>query len=279
MEPKPLLRLLTEAGLGSRRGLADAIRQGRVQIDGHVAESFLQVVDSERETVTVDGEAVRLEAEPTVYLMLNKPAGVLSTVRDERGRRTAIDMLPQMYRNVRLYPAGRLDSDSKGLLLLTNDGDLTYKLTHPRFEHQKEYLISIAEELEPAERAMLEQGIQLEDGITQPAFVKKCKGQRPFNYSVTVHEGRKRQVRRMFERIGHPALALKRIRIGSLRLGSLKEGQTRRLTLQEIKALKQSAGAPQTARGHSGRNRAASGPSQKRFTGRRTSRTAGMATA
>lgn len=279
MEPKPLLRLLTEAGLGSRRGLADAIRQGRVQIDGHVAESFRQPVDSDRETVTVDGEAVLLEAEPMVYLMLNKPAGVLSTTRDERGRKTAIDTLPQYYRNVRLYPAGRLDSDSKGLLLLTNDGDLTYKLTHPRFEHQKEYLISVAEELEPAERAMLEQGIQLEDGMTQPAVVKKFKGQRPFNYSITLHEGRKRQVRRMFERIGHPALALKRVRIGSLRLGSLKEGQARRLTLQEIKALKQSAGARQTAPGHSGRNRAASGPSQKRLTGRRTNRTAGMATA
>jgi len=267
MEAKPLLRLLTEAGLGSRRGLADAIRQGRVQIDGHVAESFLQPVDPERETVTLDGEAVTLKAEPTVYLMLNKPPGVLSTTRDERGRKTAIDILPQDYRRLRLYPAGRLDRDSTGLLLLTNDGDLTYRLTHPRFEHQKEYLISIREELKSAEKKMLEQGVQLEDGVTQPAVVRKLKTRHPFSYSITVHEGRKRQVRRMFERIGHPPLALKRIRIGSLRLGSLEEGQTRQLTLQEIRELKQTGSqARQTTPTHSRREKR-SGSSQERLTG------------
>lgn len=267
MEARPLLRLLTEAGLGSRRGLADAIRQGRVQINGDVAEDFLRPVDPERETVTVDGETVTLKPEPMVYLMLNKPAGVLSTTRDERGRKTAIDILPQDYRRLRLYPAGRLDRDSKGLLLLTNDGDLTYRLTHPRFEHQKEYLISIREELKPAEKKMLEQGIQLEDGVTQPAVVRKLKTRPPFSYSITVHEGRKRQVRRMFERIGHPPLALKRVRIGSLRLGSLEEGQTRQLTLQEIRRLKQTGGQARKTTPTHPRREKRSGSSQGRLTG------------
>jgi 23S rRNA pseudouridine2605 synthase len=171
-----------------------------------------------------------------VYLLLNKPTGVLSTTSDERGRRTVIDILPDDYRCLRLYPVGRLDKDSTGLLLLTNDGDLTHQLTHPSFEHEKEYLIAIEAKLQPSEIRMLEQGLELEDGITHPAIVKEVKD-KPFNYSITIHEGKKRQVRRMFQHLGHRALALKRVRMGSISLGSLQDGEVRELTAQEVRAL------------------------------------------
>ncbi len=235
MESNTLLKLLVEAGLGSRRWLADAIRQGRVQVNGDVTEDFLYLVNIERDTVTVDGKLVHLEREPTVYLMLNKPTGVLSTTKDDRGRKTVIDVLPKKYRGLRLYPVGRLDKDSTGLLLLTNDGELTYQLTHPKFEHEKEYLVFIRGKLQPGEKVAIERGLQLGDGMTHPAVLKEVRAYPPFNYSITIHEGRKRQVRRMFEKLGYRALALKRIRTGGLSLGNLKEGETRELTSQEMK--------------------------------------------
>ncbi len=136
-----LLKALAEAGIGSRRWLADAIRQGRVEINGEVAEDFRCPVNVETDRILVGGRLVDLKPRKPVYLMLNKPKDVLSTTSDERGRRTAIDILPEKYRHLRLYPVGRLDKDSTGLLLLTNDGELTYQLTHPRFEREKEYLV------------------------------------------------------------------------------------------------------------------------------------------
>lgn len=144
-----------------------------------------------------------------------------------------MDILPWKYRSLKLYPVGRLDKNSTGLLLLTNDGELTYRLTHPKFEHEKEYLVSIGSKLQPTEKRKLEQGIALDEGITRPAVVKKVDAQ-PFNYSVTIHEGRKRQVRRMFACIGHRVLLLKRIRIANLALGDLREGDFRELSAQEV---------------------------------------------
>lgn len=237
MESRPLLKLLVEAGLGSRRRLADIIRQGRVRVNGEAIEDFSHPVDVETDTVMVDGELVNLRPEPTVYLMLNKPAGVLSTTKDTRGRKTVIDILPKKYRGLRLYPVGRLDKDSTGLLLLTNDGGLTYQLTHPKFQHDKEYLIFIKDKLQPSEKEEIEKGLQLDDGMTHPTRIKEVKTPPPFNYSITMHEGRKRQVRRMFEKLDHHVLALKRVRVGGLSLGKLKEEQTRELTVQEMKAL------------------------------------------
>jgi 23S rRNA pseudouridine2605 synthase len=132
---------------------------------------------------------------------------------------------------------GRLDKDSTGLLLLTNDGELTYRLTHPKFEHEKEYLIHIEGSLKPDEKRKLEKGFELEDGMTYPVVVKEIKSPPPFNYSITMHEGRKRQVRRMLANLGYQVLAIKRIRMGNLRLGSLKEGATRELTPEEVRGL------------------------------------------
>jgi 23S rRNA pseudouridine2605 synthase len=168
--------------------------------------------------------------------MLNKPAGIITTTSDEIGRRTVLDILPDKYSCLRLYPVGRLDKDSTGLLVLTNDGDLTYRLTHPRFEHEKEYLIQINGRLKPDEKRKLQVGFELEDGRIYPVLVREVP-QPPFNYSITMHEGRKRQVRRMLESLGYRVLALKRIRMGGLTLGTLNEGATRELTPAEVRVL------------------------------------------
>ena len=224
MVTRPLLKALTENGIGSRRRMADAIKQGKVTVNGEVIEDFNHAINTATDHVLIDGNAVDLTPKETVCLMLNKPQGIISTTSDERGRRTVLDLLPEKYHHLRLYPAGRLDEDSTGLLLLTNDGDLTYRLTHPRFEHEKEYLVEISGSITAEDIRKLEDGIRLEDGMTHPAKVKSVSLP-PLNYSITIHEGRKRQVRRMFERLKHPVLALKRIRIGNLNLGDLKEGE------------------------------------------------------
>ncbi len=237
MPTKPLLKALTEAGIGSRRRMTEAIKQGKVDVNGVTAESFNHPVNVAKDRVSVNGQAVNLKPDDTICLMLNKPVDIVSTASDERGRRTVLDILPSRYRKLRLYPVGRLDKDTTGLLLLTNDGDLTYRLTHPSFEHEKEYLVHTRGSLTRNEIKQLEQGVLLEDGMTHPALVKTDSSTPPFNYSITIHEGRKRQVRRMFEKLKHPVLALKRVRIGRLGLGDLKEGEVRRLSTPEIKSL------------------------------------------
>lgn len=232
-----VLKALTGAGIGSRRWVADAIRQSRVQVNGKVVEDFRYPLNVEKDQVTLDGKPIKLKLEPAVYLIINKPPGILSTTKDERARTTVVDLLPRKYQRLKLYPAGRLDKDSTGLLLLTNDGELTYRLTHPRFEHEKEYLIHLDTILQPHEKRKLERGIRLEDGMTCPARVREVKTSPPYNYSITIHEGRKRQVRRMLSSLGHRVLALKRIRIDNLSLGNLEEGKTRELSPRELGTL------------------------------------------
>jgi len=236
MSDIPLLQALTRAGIGSRRKLADKIRLGRVEVNGEVVVDFRYPLDTEKDRISIDRRRVDVRPKRTVYLLLNKPAGVLSTTSDSRGGRTVIDILPGKYRRLGLYPVGRLDKDTTGLLLLTNDGTLTHQLTHPRFEYEKEYLVSINTRLEPHEKLKLEQGIQLDDGITHNATIKELKAG-PFNYSITIHEGRKRQVRRMFESLGHRVIALKRTRMGNLLLGDIEEGKVRVLNTREVNQL------------------------------------------
>jgi 23S rRNA pseudouridine2605 synthase len=233
----PLLKALTEAGVGSRRKMADAIKNGRVEVNGETVENFRHPVNLETDRVSVNSKSVDLKPRRTVYLMVNKPAGIITTTSDERGRRTVMDILPDKYRHVRLYPVGRLDKDSTGLLLLTNDGELTYRLTHPKFEHDKEYLIHIEGSLKPEEKRKLESGFELEDGMTYPVVVEEIKSPPPFNYSITMHEGRKRQVRRMLANLGYQVMELKRIRMGNLKLGNLREGAARELNPAEIRVL------------------------------------------
>ena len=243
MASKPLLKALADAGVASRRRLADAIREGRVQVNGQLVEDFRHPVDPARDIVSIDGRTCRLDAERMVYLLLHKPKGVLSTTSDERGRQTVIDLVPAKYGHLRLHLIGRLDKDSTGLLLLTNDGELTHRFTHPRFEHEKEYRVTINSALRPTDKRRLEKGIELDDGITWPARVMVVNEQ-SFTYAVTIHEGRKRQVRRMFEHLGYRVKALKRVRMGSLRLGNLPEGQARELTARELRQLKREGAGP-----------------------------------
>jgi len=234
MNRQTILKSLTAAGIGSRRRLADAIKQGRVTLNGQVVSDFRQPVAA-GDVIAVDGKKVDTDViGAKTYIILNKPVGILSASSDERGGETALDILPPQYRKQRLYPAGRLDKDSSGLLLLTNDGELTYQLTHPRYEHQKEYLVYIKRELTADEVPRLEKGVELDDGRTAPARVKPVS-QPPYNYSITIHEGRRRQVRRMLASLGHQVVELKRVRLGSLYLGNLKEGEVRALSAIEAR--------------------------------------------
>ena len=233
MDKQSLLKVLTRAGIGSRRQMTEAIKGGRVMVNGEVITAFNHPLDAEGDEVLLDCKTVANKPQQFVYLALHKPKGVLSTVRDERGRRTVLDLLPPEYRRLRLYPVGRLDKDSTGLLLLTNDGDLAHRLTHPSFENDKEYHVRIKGELKNDEIKRLEGGIKLEDGKTSPAAVKKLKDA-GYNYSITIHEGKKRQVRRMFEALGYFVIELKRVRTGNLKLGGLKEGGVREVGRKDL---------------------------------------------
>lgn len=236
-EKEDLLRVLTGAGVGSRRKVAAAIMEGRVIVNGKVAENLRQPVNSRKDRISIDGVGINLAKERYVYLILNKPLDVLSTVSDDRGRKTAVDLIPEKYRNLRLYPAGRLDKDTTGLLLMTNDGELTNRLTHPRYKYDKEYLVTLDREITPEEISRLEKGIVLEDGMTAPAKVSKMKDSQEHTFSVIIHEGRKRQVRRMFETLGCRVSGLRRIRIGGLNLGNLNEGEVREIPAAEIRKI------------------------------------------
>jgi 23S rRNA pseudouridine2605 synthase len=226
--------------------MADAIKQGKVEVNGAVVTDFRHPVNSKTDRVSFDSKDVVIKPRQHIYIVLNKPKGVITTVSDDRRRKTVLDSLPEKYRGLRLFPVGRLDKESTGLLLLTNDGELTYRLTHPRFEHEKEYLLQIDGKLKIGEKRMLESGIELDEGKTAPAVIKEANLP-TFNYSITIHEGKKRQVHRMFAAIGHRVIVLKRIRMGSLGLGDLKEGKARELTAREIsRVLTETSGRPQS---------------------------------
>jgi 23S rRNA pseudouridine2605 synthase len=234
MEMQSLLKVLTQAGVGSRRKMSEAIKAGRVTVNGEAVTGFNHPVDMTKDKISIDGRPVTMQSQQLIYIMMNKPVNTVSTVSDELGRRTVLDLLPQQYRQYRLYPVGRLDKDSTGLMLLTNDGELANRLTHPRFENEKEYAVSLDVPMKAAEMRRLEKGIMLEDGMTYPAIVKRLKGG---DYSITIHEGRKHQVRRMFEAMGYTVKALKRIRMGNLQLGSLAAGKVRELRRDEVEGL------------------------------------------
>lgn len=237
MTEQPLIKFLTTSGAGSRRKMTAAIKEGRVAINGKVVDSFLQPVEAGTDKVTIDGKSISPEKEELVYLMLNKPKGVVSTTRDERGNKTVIDILPRKYQSMRLYPVGRLDKESTGLILLSNDGDFTYLLTHPKFEREKEYLVQLNRALTGEAKMRLENGLEIEEGKTAPAKVKTVSPS-ALKYSITIHEGKKRQVRRMFAALGYRISELKRIRMDILTIGELLPGEIRKLTSEEIKSLK-----------------------------------------
>jgi 23S rRNA pseudouridine2605 synthase len=234
-----LAKHLAHAGVASRRAAETLVGEGRVTVDGAVITDPARDVTGD-EAIAVDGEAVRDSGTRVVYA-LHKPAGVVSTARDTHGRRTVVDLVPS---GRRLYPVGRLDADATGLILLTNDGDLAYALTHPSFEVPRTYRARV--EGRPDERALraLREGIELEDGRTAPARARRVG---PHELELTIHEGRKRQVKRMCEAVGHPVVALRRVSFGALQLGDLAAGRHRRLTAAEVERLREAAqkGAPQ----------------------------------
>jgi 23S rRNA pseudouridine2605 synthase len=228
-------KIIAAAGLASRREAERWISAGRVTVNGRVAVLGEQA-DPERDRIVVDGRPLRGEQEK-VTLMLNKPVGYVTTARDPQGRKVVRDLVRDIA--VRLFPVGRLDVNTEGLLLLTNDGELAAKLSHPRHEVAKTYLVRMRGQLIDEERRRLEQGLELDDGPTAPARVEqvRCSGSHTW-LQMTITEGRNRQVRRMCEAVGHPVSRLKRIRVAFLDLGELRSGQYRLLSPAEVKRLK-----------------------------------------
>jgi 23S rRNA pseudouridine2605 synthase len=237
-----LAKFLANSGVASRRAAEELIRARRVTVGGEVVTDPARDVDS-KSGVAVDGEAVGTAPQELVVYAVNKPAGVVSTANDPQGRPTVVGLVhtPQ-----RLYPVGRLDADSTGLILLTNDGDLAHHLTHPSFEVDKTYRAVVAGG-PVRERALgsLRAGVQLEDGMTAPARVRRVK---PDTLEITIHEGRKRQIKRMCAEVGHRVVALERVRFGPLLLGDLKPGAHRRLTANEVSLLRGAGSAASNRR-------------------------------
>ena len=227
-----LAKFLAHAGVASRRAAEDVVRAGRVTVGGERVTDPARDVD-EDSGVEVDGRPLA-GAEERVVFALHKPAGFVSTARDTHGRPTVLDLVPAAGR--RLYPVGRLDADSTALILLTNDGELAHRLTHPSFEVPRTYRARVAHPPvgEAALRALRE-GVELDDGPTAPARVRRLA---PDVLELTLHEGRNRQVRRMAEAVGHPVRALQRVRFGPLRLEGLSEGAARRLSAAEAERLR-----------------------------------------
>lgn len=245
-------KILARAGYGSRRACEEIIAKGRVRVNDQVI-GLGDKADPVKDKIVVDGRLLE-RAEELVYVAMYKPRGVLSTVKEPGERQTVRDLVPVPGT---LYPVGRLDYDSEGLILLTNDGDLANQLTHPRYEHEKEYRVLVAKVPDPEQINLWRRGVVLEDGFkTAPVevYVASRYGKGAW-LNVTLREGHKRQIREMGKVTGLPVAKIIRVRIGSLRLGNLKPRQWRYLTAEEIEDLHKPAGAetPKTKPGRRGR--------------------------
>jgi 23S rRNA pseudouridine2605 synthase len=241
-----LQRTLARAGLGSRRACEDLIREGRVTVNGRVA-TLGDKADPERDAVAVDGSVLNLDPDAR-YLVVNKPVGVVTSMADDRGRRDLRDLLAQHAAGAneggsRVFPVGRLDMDSEGLVLLTNDGELANRISHPRYGIEKEYLVEVTGT--PTDRMLgeLRHGVELSDGPAR-ALAARVVDRRPDRGAmrVVMGEGRKREVRRLLEAVGLPVTRLVRVRIGPLRLGRLRPGELRELSHDEVRALYRAVG-------------------------------------
>jgi len=248
-----LAKVLARRGVASRRRCEDLIAAGRVRVNGRVVTRQGVRVDPDRDWIEVDGRRVRPIS--PVYILLNKPPGFVSTAMDPQGRPVVLDLVPI---GQRFYPVGRLDINSEGLMLLTNDGRVTERLTHPRYEHEREYWVLVRGRPSVKDVARLRQGVELDDGLTSPASVSFLSARTVMRglswledaaddaagtwLRIVIHEGRKRQVRRMCEAIGHPLVRLIRVRMGPLCLGDLAPGTWRRLTPDEVGKLREVLG-------------------------------------
>ena len=242
-----LQKIISTAGIASRRAAEKMIGEGRVTVDGQKIIQMGFLADPAVNKICVDGRSISAK-EPFVYFMLYKPRGYISTAKDERGRRTVVELLPEV--SERIYPVGRLDSDTEGLLLMTNDGTLMNALLHPRNEINKIYVVQVEGDITPASVCMLRHGVALPDGRTAPAKVKilerDVKRGRT-KLEMIIHEGRNRQVRRMCEAVGFPVQRLKRIGFAGLSLEGLRRGAFRPLSEEEVSYLYRLTGAKNIA--------------------------------
>ena len=241
MSRERLQKVLAAAGVASRRGAETLLRAGRVLVDG-IPAKLGDSADPATSRITVDGKT--LHAPRLVYWIAHKPRGVITSTRDPEGRRTVMDLLPAGV--PRVFPVGRLDFDTEGLVLLTNDGEVTHALLHPSLESDREYRVTVRGRVGDAILARLAQGIVLEDGPTAPARVSRighARGADETSFTLVLHEGRKRQIRRTMEALGHPVVQLVRVRMGPLLLGRLGPGKVRVLRAQEIATLQAHARA------------------------------------
>ncbi|MDO8446692.1 MAG: pseudouridine synthase [Deltaproteobacteria bacterium] len=230
-------KVIARAGIASRREAEKLISEGRVTLNGKVVEELGTKVDTDKDYIKVDGKLIT-RPEPKAYLILYKPRGYVTTTSDPEGRPTIMELLERV--KGRVFPVGRLDYDTEGLILCTNDGDLTHRLQHPSHEVPKTYFAKVEGVPTPEEITKLRKGIKLEDGMTAPAKVKLVRKVDANSWlEITIHEGRNRQVKRMVEAIGHPIIKLKREGLAFLTLGDLKSGEFRHLTAEEIKKLKE----------------------------------------
>jgi 23S rRNA pseudouridine2605 synthase len=219
---------LARAGVASRRKADELIKAGRVTVNGEPGQ--LNTFVESRDVVEVDGR--RVEKQPLAYLLLNKPAGTVTTARDPQGRRTVVELVP---REPRVVPVGRLDADTTGALLLTNDGELAHRLAHPRYGVEKTYVVDVEGEPDHAALRRLESGVDLDDGRTAPARVRRLARSR---LQLTIHEGRNRQVRRMLAAVGHPVRTLHRCAYAGLTVEGLEPGAWRELEPSEVERLR-----------------------------------------
>jgi len=235
-----LNKYLAQRGVASRREADRMIQEGRVAVNGRVMEDLGHKIDDGRDRVAVDGRKIKPDRE-LIYMMLNKPKDFLVTLADPLGRATIKDLVPSLPDGVN--PVGRLDKDSEGLLLLTNDGELAYRLTHPRYEVPKIYIVCVEGRISPEEIGKLERGVHIDGGRTAPAKVKVLES-RPQSsvLQIEIHEGRKREVRQMCESAGHDVVRLTRVSFAGLRLENLLNGQWRFLKKEEVHRLKRLAG-------------------------------------
>ncbi len=233
-------RFLASCGLGSRRAVETLVRDRRIAVNGEIVADLATRIDEATDRVTLDGQPVGRKSE-SIYVLLNKPKGYITTASDEKGRRTVLELvaLPQ-----RIFPVGRLDYNTTGLLLLTNDGELAHRLTHPRFKVPKLYHAVLESAFNPDHFAPLTQGVTLEDGITQPCKARYYGDSRS-EVEIELREGRQQQVRRMFAALGYRVRHLNRVRFGPLRLERLPRGEWRYLMDEEILALRTAVGLVQ----------------------------------
>ncbi len=240
MEKQHSMRLqkyMALSGIASRRKSEEIILQGRVKVNGQTIKTLGFKIDSQSDKVEVDKKEIKLK-QKKVYIMLNKPVGVVSTVNDQFNRETVIDLIKDKV-NERLYPVGRLDYDTEGLILLTNDGEFTYGITHPKHHIDKTYLAVVKGIPTQLEKQRFEKGLRIEDYKTAPAKIEIVKTMdRSSKVKITIHEGKNRQVRKMCEAIGHPVIRLKRVAIGNVHLAHLHSGSWRHLKTEEVKYLR-----------------------------------------